>query len=443
MHKRPAQIKTILFQLIQNIANHPERFSKNPQHDFTRKRKLDLGKVILFLLGMKGNSTSNELLDFFNCSLDTVTTSAFVQQRSKLLPETMETLFHSFVKRTSNTTFYKGFRLLAVDGSDIHIPTAKEDTDSYYPASNGQRPYNLLHLNALYDLLSHTYTDVLIQKSHFANECRAFVDMIDRSDDIPTLFIADRGFEAYNNLAHVQEKCAKFLIRVKDIDSCKGIASGLDLPEQDVFDIPVSLSLSRKQTNADKELFKDHNHFRFVPASHVFDYLPVKNKKSVPVAPYLLSFRIVRFPISDTTYETVVTNLDVIDFPPEELKKLYAMRWGIETSFRELKYTVGLLHFHAKKVEHIFQEVFASLIMYNFCELITSHVIIHKANKKYVYKANFAVAVHICRQFLLKSISPPDLEALIAKNVSPIRPGRSRPRKLSQKGAISFLYRVA
>lgn len=30
----------------------------------------------------------------------------------------------------------------------------------------------------------------------------------------------------------------------------------------------------------------------------------------------------------------------------EEIKKLYAMRWGIETSFRELKYAIGLACFH-------------------------------------------------------------------------------------------------
>lgn len=53
-----------------------------------------------------------------------------------------------------------------------------------------------------------------------------------------------------------------------------------------------------------------------------------------------------------------MTNLDSGEFPPEESKKLYGMRWGIETSFRDLKYTVGLLHFHSKKVEYILQEIF-------------------------------------------------------------------------------------
>lgn len=55
----------------------------------------------------------------------------------------------------------------------------------------------------------------------------------------------------------------------------------------------------------------------------------------------------------------------------------------ILTSFRDLKYTVGLLHFHAKKAEFIYQEVFARLIMYNFAEMIASSVILHNPVGKY------------------------------------------------------------
>ena len=64
---------------------------------------------------------------------------------------------------------------------------------------------------------------------------------------------------------------------------------------------------------------------------------------------YYLPFRIVRFSISENSFEVVMTNLDPENFPSEELKPLCGMRQGIETAFRELKYTIGLLHFHAKK----------------------------------------------------------------------------------------------
>ena len=131
------------------------------------------------------------------------------------------------------------------------------------------------------------------------------------------------------------------------------------------------------------------------------------------------------------------------EFPPAELKKLYSRRWGIETSFRKLKYTIGLLHFHAKKVEYIYQEIFARMIMYNFTEMIISHVILENKSRKYAYQANFSTATHICRQYFRGNMSPPTVETLIARLILPIRPGRSVPRNLSPRKTTSFYYRVA
>ena len=112
-----------------------------------------------------------------------------------------------------------------------------------------------------------------------------------------------------------------------------------------------------------KNLLKDKNHYRFIPGTTPFDYLPQKSRKYDPVTFYELRFRVVRFRITPDTFETVLTNLDAENYPPEELKKLYALRWGIETSFRDLKYTVGMLNFHSKKVACIHQEIYAHLIM--------------------------------------------------------------------------------
>ena len=245
-------------------------------------------------------------------------------------------------------------------------------------------------------------------------------------------------------MAHIQEKGWKYLIRIKDFQQYNsGILHGFELPNQEEFDIDINLTVTRKQTNKIKELLKDKNHYRKIAHSKTFDYLPKTSRKADPAVMYAIPFRIVRFPVSENAYEVVVTNLDKKDFPSELLKQLYAKRWGIETSFRDLKYTIGLLHFHSKKVEHILLEIYARLIMYNFSELITSHVIIEKKNRKHEYKANFSVAAHICREFLLGINTPPDIEALIARYITPIRPGRSRPRDMKIKQAISFMYRVA
>ena len=128
-----------------------------------------------------------------------------------------------------------------------------------------------------------------------------------------------------------------------------------------------------------------------------------------------------------------------------DIRKLYAMRWEIETSFIELKYAVGLTSFHSKKREYIIQEIWARLLLYNFCEVITANVEIEKCTQNHVYQINYTFAIHICRYFISKMAekSPPDVEALISKEILPVRPERHDPRKVDHKKAVSFLYRVA
>ena len=443
MSKKINQIKRKLDAAISQISASASRFSKHPQKDFRRKRKLPFQKVLECILALEGGTLSTELLKHFGCSADIASPSAFVQQRSKLSDDTFPTLFSLFVKNTDSPKLYKGLRLIAADGSDIQILTNPAHTDSYFAGTNGQAPYNLLHLDAMYDLCQNTYVDAVLGGKNTASESFNLCKMIERSELTDALIIADRGYESYNLMAHIQEKGWYFLIRIQDVLNSRGIAAGFNLPHTEEFDLFVDLSLTKKQTKEVRLLAKDRNKYRILAATSSFDYLPAKSRKHDPAVFYNLPFRIVRFQIADGIFETVVTNLNSVDFPKKELKKLYSMRWGIETAFRELKYTVGLLHFHAKKVEYIYQEVFARLTMYNFTELVTSHVIIQNANTKYLYKANFTVAVHVCRQLFLGNVSPPDVEALIQRHTSPIRPGRRRPRKMTAKHAVSFLYRVA
>ncbi|SFN67759.1 Transposase DDE domain-containing protein [Pseudobutyrivibrio sp. UC1225] len=437
---KPQMVKKLLMSQIKTIADNAKSFCIDSERNFSRKRKLSMEKVITGIIGMGSGSLTNELLDLFNDSSETPTASAFCQQRSKITVEAFEAIFRLFSKKLCDS-FDDQLPILAIDGSKIQIPTNPDDVDSYLPGTNGQKPYNLLHLNALYNLQHQIYQDAIIQKSKYANEHLALVEMVDRSLLDSALLMADRGYESYNNLAHIQEKGWYFLFRIKD--GICGIKQGLSLPNEDSYDISFELNLTRKQTNKVKELLKDKNHYRWIPNNTIFDYLPNKNRKGEPTKFYKLSFRIVRFQLSEGSYETIITNLPNNKYPPEKIKKLYALRWGIETSFRDLKYTMGMLDFHTKKVECIQQELYAHLIMYNFAEMITSHVVIKKKQRKYTYKANFSVAAHMCRKYYRGITSPPDLETIISRNLVPIRPDRHRVRYESARIFRGFLYRVA
>ena len=63
-----------------------------------------------------------ELLDYFNFDTNTPTVSAYTQQRAKVLPEAFEYLFKSFTAANiRNTHNYRGFKLIACDGSNLSI----------------------------------------------------------------------------------------------------------------------------------------------------------------------------------------------------------------------------------------------------------------------------------------------------------------------------------
>ena len=141
----------------------------------------------------------------------------------------------------------------------------------------------------------------------------------------------------------------------------------------------------------------------------------------------------------------VITNLDRLEFPVEKLKEIYELRWGIETSFRELKYAIGLTSFHARKVNYIKQEIFARLLLYNYCELVTTHVIRQMRQKDKTKQVNFTVAIYICREYLRqkRQLSSPDVIKLIEKHILPVRPNRKDPHKVKPQASVSFIYRVA
>ncbi len=438
---KPETVKKALNDTIQALNDCRWFFSARPGKDYTRNRKFPFQKMISSILAFRGGTLNREIMDFFGLDPAIGTSSAFIQQRAKITPEAFECLFQYFTNKVDENKLYNGLRLLAVDGSDLQIAANPNDPDSFFPGTNGQKAYNLLHINAMYDLVQHIYTDAILQKKRNVDESGALTDMIDRSDIKNALLLADRGYESYNNLAHIQEKGWSFLIRIKD--GTAGIASGFTLPTLDEYDVPFHLKLTRKQTNSVKLLLKDKNHYRYLSSNARFDYLPQKSRKHDPTVFYDLHFRIVRFPISDTLCETIITNLDAKLYPLSEIKLLYSMRWGIETSFRDLKHTLGLLHLHSKKVEFVHQEIFAKLTMYNFCELITQSVVIQQGKRKYAYKVNFSDAAHVCFEFFRGNIPPPNVEAMLMKYISPIRPGRKDTRKQTQKPAVSFTYRVA
>lgn len=438
------QVKHLFQDALFCTVSHLSPYLADPDRDFTRRRKLPPEAVISFLVSQGASSTGNELADFFDFQCTAPSLSALNQQRDKLLPEAVEAVFHQLNPSLSKLAAPSGYRLLAADGSSFSFFSSPQWAGDEYFVSQGHsaRGFYSLHLNALYDLDTRTYEDAVIQPVHLKNEFGAFCTMVDRlkvTDGVSCIFMADCGYCSYNNMAHVLEKKQFFLFRSKDVD-VRSMAGHLPVPKEGSFDLCLDIVIRRSRS---KKVTESGDYTTFVSAQTAFDFLPYGSLET-----YTLPVRIVRFLLENGSYECIMTNLPSGEFPAEDIKRLYSARWGIETSFRKLKHTIGLTSFHSCKVEFVKQEIWAKLIAYNLTETIVSHAVVEKGKgTKYDYRVNFTAAAHICRVFfrLYSRRSPADVMALVSQKVIPVRKGRSVPRSKTAhfRRPKYFLYRAA
>ena len=411
----------------------------NIDSDFTRDRKLPFDDVIMIILSMAGCPIREELLDYFDYDINTATSSAFVQARAKVLPEAFEQLLHLFNNAYPCTETYKGYRLIAVDGSDLNIPYDPQDRTTLH--KNQHKACSLYHINAAYDILNNRYVDLIVQGKTNNYEQKAMWTMAERFPEKKTIFIADRNYPTWNNMEHIIRSGKYFLIRTKDIHSFNSLLRKFGLPDSE-FDMDIHTTLTTNLTMS----LKYPDKFRFLSTSSTFDFFDAENPF------YDVSYRVVRFKLDGTDdYECIITNLSRNEFSVEDIKYLYGLRWQEEISFRHLKYSADLSAVHARKRSSILQEIWARAILYNFSFIIIQELAKRKAGRKrkkrkYEYVINKTRAIHLIRDLLLKrkgGSSPPDLEGLISNEILPLRPGRSDPRKVRAQSVISFNYRFS
>ena len=83
-----ANIKNVQISLtdaIENVCSNKNKYTNNPCRDHTRNRTMTFKDTVSIILGMTSLSSNNEIIEYFNFNAKKIcTTSAFVQQRSKI-----------------------------------------------------------------------------------------------------------------------------------------------------------------------------------------------------------------------------------------------------------------------------------------------------------------------------------------------------------------------
>ncbi len=400
---------------------------------FTRKRKMGCEDLMYYLIQLSEKSLGSDLMERFKSVEEMPYPSAVCMQRKKLDPLAMRRVFHLFTGSFENYKTYKGYCLLACDGSDVNVCHNPKDKETYCIGTSAKKGFNQLHINALYDVLNSIYRDVSIDTASKTGECKALEGML-RNGQFPqkSIIICDRGYEKYNLIATFMECGRKFIIRVKDICS-NGILSTLGLPDGE-FDRWVTKTVTRVNN---KET-AGNGKYAVLMNNAPFDYIDFENEY------YEMKLRVVRFKITEDTYECLITNLTEEEMGTEEFREIYHLRWREEIAFRDLKYTIGMLYFHSSNQDMIRQEIYGSLILYNYCQLIAGNIPPrHDEKWKWKYKASFKAAVTNVRMYMRGSIDEEELVLRIKKFLVPIRPGRSYRRNVRPQSAKTPQYYAA
>jgi len=430
--------KYLLFNILKKMNDNPSQYVNNPDKDFTRKRKLTFSKTMKCVISMGSSSIRKELFDFFNYSVKTPSSSALIQQRKKIKPDAFFHVLYELNRLFPCKHSFEGFDILACDGTVCNLPSNLSDKTKeeycYGVKKEKQKDYYQMHLNTIFDVLNKRIIDVEIKPRKENNERDALMELIKRNHfDKNTIFVADRGYEGYSLIGDIHCNGYKYVIRVKD-GSVGGILKGFNLPKNGEYD----KEFTRLFTHRDNAMVRNN------PEKYHRIHRPTHGGFITKENPYVeMTIRFVRVEVEPGIFECFATNLLQNEFSTEQIKEIYRLRWGIETSFRELKHTIGLMKLHSKIPELIIQEILSKMIVYNFCSVIIAKAVINKKGCKHIYQINYSTAMYLCIKLLRNNKeTPPDIIALIERELLPVRPDRKFPRDKISIYATSFLYRT-
>lgn len=421
-------------RIVLDEAANPNNL-KCSNSDFSRNRILSLEDVALLPYQVDDRSI-NRCLPYLPRSLSAVSESAISQARQKISSSFYENVFVQFnasLDRTDRSTF-KGFRIIAVDGSELRNPPDGKDMSTHGGSKKGGK-HHFFHANPAYDVLSHQYVDVIIQPGSEKNEDKALLELVARNEYQDSIFTCDRGYEGLMTFYRLVQAGTKFVIRIKDEDSAISIVKHYPTPNTDEYDIPFNVTLTSKNNKHVKDNWDTYKYISSYPRHPEF---------TDRVAELPLHGRIVRFKAASEGHEsimTVFTNLKSEEFSTDEIKEIYRLRWQIEISFRDLKDKIGLHHIHARKKDLVIGEVYARMTIYNLFSRIRNAIErsarfqkIHEEvrKRKWKQKADFACLMAVVHKYLwdTDSYSTEELIGLLIRKRQCVRPGRADKRKL-------------
>lgn len=348
---------------------------------------------------------------------DMFTKSAFVQYRQKIKPEVFKALSASLIAEfysdnDENIKLWRGFRLLAVDGSRLTLPNTKTLELEFGVAAN-QTDATVAQgrMSVLYDVLNGFVIDGILApltnlETHLA---LAHLEHASAGD----LILYDRGYPSFEMIYEHKKREIDFLFRVRSNFNNQVRAFLLSPKQEQIADIYPGKDVKFSGKECSKETS--------------------------------ISVRYSKVVLDDGTVEVLISSLlDVEKYEASLFKKLYFERWKIETFYDELKNKLQVGNFSGYSIQSIYQDFYSSLFVSNIQTLLVGEINDELKEKehqtKYLYRVNANISYGILKNRIIElffsdkemNTITKEIKDLLRKNIIPIRPNRSFKRNIGR-----------
>lgn len=374
---------------------------------FTRGGKLSFVHLLGFMLNFNKKSIQLELDDFLNLikgtQAVTVTKQAFSAARQKILPKAFIILNNDVVKLVySEDDFnrYKGYRLLAVDGSRLSLNNTDTMRAAFGYVKNQTTNVALAQASALYDIENDIIVTASINRYETGERDMALkhIDILVKEFGLKNdLILFDRGYPSKKLLARLSDENISYAMRI--------------------------------QVKFTKEINDVKENDQVVEVTY-------EDKK--------YKVRVVKVILENGTTETLISNIFDRNFSTNDFKELYFKRWGIENKFDELKNRLQLENFTGDTEIAVQQDFYASIYLSNMVALAkaSAEEELNEKNQgknlKYEYQVNTNILIGKLKDKLILMLLEDNtgkrskiLDGImqeIVRNTVPIRPGRQNER---------------
>ena len=317
---------------------------------------MPLRELLLFMINRISKTTSIELFNFFRLRNPEklITKQALSKARENLSPDVFiklnEIYVNTFYEHENECETYKGYIVLAMDGTGLNIPNTKEIQEYFGFSTNqmGNSRIPVANCSILYDILNGIIVNGVISpyrvgENAMAEEQIRFIKSLSELKKKKVIILFDRMYSSVKLMSLLRENNIDFIMRSR-----------------------VSYNTETKKAAQSKNYDKT----RVIKLErYLYNKIPWLDK-ILKKWNYQIDMRICTGIFTDNQTGVFITSLDRNEFKREEIVELYRNRWKIETHFRYMKETGEFENFACKRVNLLLQEFFCRIYTLNMCTLM-------------------------------------------------------------------------